>query len=347
MKLTVLFKSCIPFIAGIILATSMVNAQIPTTLQGLEFTISNNSPAPGQTVTVTVESYMADLNSSNITWTLNGAALQKGVGVTSVQVKAPPLGKKNTIEVVAVTPDGKTLNNTLTMSSGGVDLIMEADGYVPPFFQGKMHLTYQNSYRIIAIPHLADSSGKEYDPKNLVYQWTKDSKVIQDQSGYGKQVFTWDDEIVARQRIIGVKVFNRDGTTQAKKIITVEARSPYIGLYVDDPLYGTLLNKALSYQINIGRSRELSVLAIPFGFNKPSDGLGNLSFTWLLNSIKQDPLVQNQSITLRAPENSSGASDIKLTVTNNEELLQKSETNFTANFGGKIQNTPTINSGGI
>lgn len=319
------------FFIGILFCAT-ANAQVSTNIQGIELKVSNNSPAPGQSLTVTAESYVANLNSSNITWKLNDQIYQKGVGITSITVQAPALGKKLNINIVAVSPEGRTMTTNVSISSGNVDLILEAEGYTPPFFLGKIPLVYQNQYRIIAMPHLADASGKEYDPQTLVYQWSKDSRVVQDQSGYGKQTFNWKDEIVPRQRLISVKVFARDGSAQAEKIIPIEASAPFVAFYKDDPLYGTLFNSALPSNASLGRSGEMSVLAVPFGFNKPREGLGNLSFNWLINSVKQDSLSANQSITLRAPDNAGGASNIELSITNTEDILEKAVSGFVINY---------------
>lgn len=328
-----------------------VRAQgISTNLQGIDFKISNNNPTPGQTVKITAESYVSDLNSSNITWKVNNVEKAKGVGLTSIDVQAPALGKKIGISITAVTAEGRTMTNTMVLSSGSVDLIIETDGYTPPFFLGKLPLVYQNNYRIIAIPHLANEKGVEYDPATLVYQWSKDSRAVQDQSGYGRQVFSWKDEIVPRPRIISVKVFARDGSAQAEKFITVEAGSPFIAFYRDDSLYGTLYNQAITSNVNLGKSGEVSVLAVPFGFNNLPASARNLSYTWIINSIKQDSLSANRSITLRAPEGTNGRSTIELSVINTEDILEKAGNGFQAFYSNTGNSTaavsnPLINNG--
>jgi hypothetical protein len=315
------------------------NAQVlPASIETIDLNLSVDNPVPGQTVAIHAESHATDLNSSTITWTLNGNLFQKGVGLTDIQIEAPLLGKQLKIGVSAVSADSKQFSNSITLGSGSVDIILETDGYVPPFFESKIPLVYQNTYRLIAMPHLADSSGKIYDPKNLVYQWTKDSKVIQDQSGYGKQVFSWKDEVVPRQRSVNVKVSTRDGSAQAEKTITFQAGSPSISFYRDDPLYGPLYNSALDTQVNLGKSGELSVLAIPYGFNKPSNGAGSLSFSWLVNSLKQIALESSQSIILRAPGDAGGSSDISLQIKNNNEILQGAQSSFNVSFN-KLSNS--------
>ncbi len=315
------------------------NAQgVPSSIQGISLTLSTVNPTPGQTLTVTAESYVTDLNASNITWKLNGSVFQSGPGITSIEVQAPALGKQLTVSVSATTPEGRTLATSININSGKIDLILENDGYVPPFFKGKIPLSYQNNYRIIAFPHLANSSGVEYDPKTLVYTWSKDSSVIQDQGGYGKQVFSWKDDIIPRQRMIDVKVSTRDGSAQAEKVIAVQAGSPSITFYPNDPLYGPLYNNAVGDSTGLGKGGELSVLAVPYGFNAP---LKKLTYIWMINSNEQQDLSSSQSITLRSPANTSGSSAIQLQINNTDDFLQTASNAFTAIFGGTGNQTQT------
>jgi hypothetical protein len=306
-----------------------------TSVQGIDIKLSVNSPSPGQKITVTAESYLTSLGSANIVWTLNGSVYQKGVGATSIQVVAPELGKKLTIGVSATDANGRIFETSTTISSGNVDLILETGGYVPPFFRGKIPLSYQNHYSVVAFPHIANSSGTEYDPKTLVYKWTKDTKVMQDASGYGKQVFSWKEESIPRSRIINVKVTTRDGSIQAEKTIILGAANPFVRFYSDDPLYGPLYNKVLGSRIGFGASNELAIISVPFGFNKPSDGVGSLSFAWLINSAYQEALSASQSIVLRTPAGQSGSSDISLEISNGSDILQGAKGGFSVVFSSK------------
>ena len=182
-----------PFLTGKVSAQS-----IPVSATGIELTASIDNPEPGQKVTLTARSYSADISASTITWTVNGKTVLKGVGENVLEIEAPALGKTLAIKVTASTPNGAVLSKSLSLKSGSVDMIVENSGYIPPLFKGKMPVSYQNTYKLIAIPHIANSSGVEYDPKTLTYQWKKNGQVIEDQSGYGRQTLTLTGDIVPR-----------------------------------------------------------------------------------------------------------------------------------------------------
>ncbi|MFA6601427.1 MAG: hypothetical protein WCT02_00995 [Candidatus Paceibacterota bacterium] len=315
-----------------LISGALAQAQGVPVVAGLVLTASIDNPNPGQKVTVQVQSYSADINSATLTWTLNGKVIQKGVGLTSIDLITPAVGGKLILNVSAVTVDGTNLNSSLTFISGSVDIITENDGYAPPLFKGKLPVSYQNSVRFIAVPHLADSSGKEYDPKTLVYQWKKNNQALQDQSGFNRQYLVLESEIVPRPYSVAVTVSTRDGSVRAAAFATVSFASPSIVFYADDPLYGPLFNYSIRDSIIIGSQRETGVLAVPLGFNKPLSGIGDLGLTWLINGIEHPELTTNQSIILRAPDNTAGTSNITLSVRNNKNILQGADSGFSAIF---------------
>ncbi|MDP3981016.1 MAG: hypothetical protein Q8Q33_06375 [Chlamydiota bacterium] len=326
----------------IFIFTFAVNAQGIPLGNEVEVTASADSPIPGQKVTVTAKSFNSDINSSKNTWTVNGAVAESGIGLTSITVTSPELGKRLTVKFTAVTTDGITLTGSTIVGSGSVDMIVENDGYVPPFFLGKLPVAFQNTVKIVAIPHLANSAGTEYDPKTLVYQWKKNSRVIEDQSGYGKQSITLVGDVVPRAYNISVTVSTRDGSAQAQGIKAIEFASPSINFYVDDPLYGPLFNMAVGKTMRIGQEKETGVLAVPFGFNSVNTS-GNLSLNWLINSFLQSDLSAKRSVILRAPAGQGGSSNIQLEIRNNAKILQGATAGFSAVFSARSNTGEELN----
>ena len=324
-------------ITAILLLASSARAQgVPTTIGGLSLSTSINNPAPGQQVTITAQSYSADIDSSTVTWIVNGKVAKSGIGANTLDVTAPPLGKQLNIAISIITSAGSTIQDSLTVSSGSIDLILETSGYKPPFYPGKLLPVYQNSVRVVAMPHLANSSGVEYDPATLVYEWKKDGEALQDQSGYGKQSVIVGGDTIPRPHDIDVTVSTRDGSAQGEGLITVDTTAPNISFYINDPLYGPLLNRAIKGTLRIGSQKEMDVLAVPWGFDKPLSGLGDLSLSWSVNGAGQPDLSNKDSIVLRAPDGVSGSSDIELDATNKNQFLQEASGGFSVLFS----NTP-------
>lgn len=326
-------------IASILLLSSLfafqVSAQgVPVAGDDINLSTSSDSPYPGDIVTITARSFTMSINSASITWTVDGKVTEKGTGLTTLDIIAPPLGKTSIVKLTAIGIDKKTYTASIAITSGSVDMILENDGYTHSLFLGKTPTVYQNTVKIIAMPHVADSKGVEYDPKSLVYKWKKNSRVVEDQSGFGKQTFTAVGDIVPRAFTITVEVSTRDGKAKASGTINISYISPSLSFYIDDPLYGPLFNSAIKDYLYIGKEKETSVLALPFGFNKPHSGIGNLSLNWFVNGVSQTDLNSNESITLRAPE-TEGNSTIELNIKNKKEILQGASAGFGVKFNSK------------
>jgi hypothetical protein len=317
-----------------LLPASFASAQsIPSSITGITLTASSDNPAPGQVVTITAASYSFDIDSATVTWMVNGKQIQKGIGLLTLDVSAPALGKKTTVNVSAVLSNGSSFSNSITIGSGLIDMIVETDGYVPPFFSGKTPLVYQNNVTVIAVPHLMNSSGQEYNPANLVYQWKKDDgTVLQSQSGYGKQSITLPGNIVPRPYYLLVIASSRDGAAQGESLTYIAPQSPSITFYRDDPLYGPLFNTAVGNSLFIGAQKEVRAFASLFGFNISSNISNALTLDWSINGVEHPELASSQSIVLRAPDGVSGTSNISLNVSGVKNILQGADASFNAAF---------------
>lgn len=322
-------------------AATLASAQtIPTTLGGLTLTPSVASPTPGQSVTITAKSYSVDINSANITWKAGGKTLQTGIGATVITIKAPALGKTLTVSISAVMPDGTSLTNSLAVTSGTIDMIVEPNGYVPPMWSGKVQTAYQNSMKIVAVPHLANSAGVEYDPATLLYKWQQNGSALESQSGYGRQSITIPGGLIPRPYLMSVTASTRDGSAQSVGYVSVDMVQPYVIFYKNDPLYGPLYNNAIADTLYLGSGREADVLAVPYGFNMPASGLGDLVLSWLINGNEHPELASSRSITLRTPDASAGSSNIELITTSGSSILQKSDVSFKVVFSASATSSP-------
>ncbi len=314
-----------------IMSIGISNAQILPSTSGLNLSPSTNNPYPGQKITVTAKSFGDNISGATITWSVDGKQKLREIGVNKLEIVAPTLGKKTRVDVSVLTTENKLLNNYIFITSGSVDMIIESGGYTHALFKGKIPVVYQNSLKIIAVPHIANSDGIEYDPKNLVYTWKKNGRVLENQNGYGQQTINLVGDIVPRGYTITTTASTRDGSIQTEGRASISYSPPSISFYKNDPLYGLLFNSAIK-NIHIGSEGETGILAVPFGFNKPISGIGNLIYSWYINGISQNNLYSKESIILRVPENSSGSSNVALEIKNNREFLQNISSSFNTSY---------------
>jgi hypothetical protein len=313
------------------------HAQTPYNTQTIDVSSSIENPAPGDKIILTAKSYSVNISSANVVWSINNKVVNKGIGLDSYSMTLPTDGKNIIVSVSATPPSGGTYTGSIEIKPSSVDLVIESDGFIHSQFQGKLSPVFQNKIKIIAVPHITDKNGKEYDPQNLVYRWKVGESILADQSGYGKQSAIIVQDILPNDIRLSVEVFTRDGSIKTGARTLIEPSEASVSLYIDDPVYGTLFNRSIGNILRIGGEKEASVKVIPFGFNK-SQKNNEPSMTWYINDYEHPELANKDSITLRTPEE-AGIARIRLNIQNNISILQRALAGFEARFTKGIANT--------
>lgn len=321
------------FILAFFISFNHSNAQLQATMDGIEISSNPDSPIPGESVDVSVSSFLIDLDSASIVWLVDGKVLKKGAGVKNITITAPKAGVKMLVTALIKSNNEREVQKNLIIKSGSVEIIWESGGYTPPFFKGKNSFAYQNKVKFIAIPHLSENGKGEINPKNLVYKWKLGNKYIDSNVGYGRQSIEIKADIIPKTLEISVDVYNREQTEYASAKLNIIPTEPSIELYKTAPLYGTLFNKALSKRVFLDTS-EINILAVPFGFNT-NKNTNPLIYTWSINNIEQSNLLKNQSIILKTKSDVGGSSEISLDVKNIEEILQGARASVLLDFKKK------------
>ncbi|MDB5259670.1 MAG: seg [Candidatus Taylorbacteria bacterium] len=316
------------------IAAQPAHAQIPNSISGVDLNMTPETPQPGETITIELQSYITDLSGAQIVWYVDekSVAEASGTGKTKYILKAPKNGVRLSVSASITTIEGRRVQKSIDIQPNAVDLVAETNGFIPALYPGKPLIAYQNTVKIIAMPHLVGTDGSEINPKKLIYMWKRNSKVLQDQSGYGKQSIFITGNVVPRPYTIWLDVSSIDGKIHGASNISFEESDPSLAFYEDDPLYGTLYNKMIGDRFQL-KNKELNVLAVPYGFN--ANDLESTTFVWSINSDEQPDLGNKRSVTLRVKEGASGSSGISLETRNQQSILQGASAAFTAYFNPK------------
>ena len=315
------------------MVTLHAQAQIPTDLDGLTLKADRENPQPGENVTITLESFSFDLSAASIVWIVNGKTHTQGVGMKKITVTAGKIGVPGILSAIVKTTEGREVQKSLTLKSGSVDIIWETRGYTPPFFKGKLPLSYQNSVHVVAIPHLSNDGVNEIDPKTLVYSWKRDGKYVTDGQGYGKQSIDIQLDMIPKPLSLEVEVYTREKTQNITVPVTIEPSNPSVLFYEESSLYGTLFNKILTGKVPL-KNEEMRIRAVPYGFNINPKSDSN-TYAWSINNSEQPDLLKNQSITIRPKADTEGSSKISLEIRNQSAILQGARGEFTVYFSKK------------
>ena len=290
----------------------------------LTVSIDPEFPQPYQAVTITPQSTLIDLSSSQVTVSVNGSVVQKGSGSAPVQIQAGAAGARTTVTVKAVTSDGQTYSKDLIIRPADVSLIVEPVSTTHPFYRGGALVASEGLVRLIAIPDIRTSAGAPVAASSLVYTWKNGDQQLQAASGIGKSVLTATAPVQFRDSTITVTVSTADSSVVAQAAAYIAPIDPVARIYQNDPLLGPLFNHALPDTIAMSDAED-TFRAVPYFFS------GIPSLVWTVNGTESQA---GKDITVRSNGSGSGTAVVGFTA-KQASMNQLADTSMTVQFGAK------------
>lgn len=300
-----------------------INAQIDLSSvvdvrgSGTVFQLSPRVPGPNQDVRIVLENSDLNLDSALITWTVSGQVVKSGMGVKNIIVQTGNLGTQTTVKVSTVSGNA-ALSDTIILRPSEVDMLWQGRGYVPPFYKGRNLLGKEGYVTIMAIPHVYNSSGGEVSPANLIYRWSKNGEILGGASGASKNYLTFADSILATPQYVTVDIFEGN-TISASNSIRIQAITPNVSVYENNPLYGFLFNNEVGNEFILNKE-EITLAAFPYFFNPLQRISPFLKYEWSSNASRSTS--KTSQVTYRADQKSQGFSTIRVSVKSTDFVLQ-------------------------
>ncbi|OHA84233.1 MAG: hypothetical protein A2937_00340 [Candidatus Yonathbacteria bacterium RIFCSPLOWO2_01_FULL_47_33b] len=305
----------------------------------LKVTTIPKNPAPGESVRVTIESFLSDLNKATISWSLNGNVVERGAGKTTFSFKNGASGQTTRLVISITTNEGERFTKEIVMNPVGVTILWEADTYTPPFYKGKALMAPQARIRAIAIP---DNVGTRnaLDAGNLVYVWKKDGSAIPEASGYGKNSFSFLGPKPYGKASVSVQVSSVNDTLKSElRLDEIPLNNPFILFYEDHPLLGAWYNRSLGSDLTLAK-KEFSISAEPYFFSNETSEISTISYNWSLNG--KTVTNPGRGITLRNETGEQGDSAITLAMRGLKQTFQSASRPIMVHFMSEESSSPTF-----
>ena len=290
-------------------------------------------PKANEDVLVRIENFSYDLNSSEIIWALDGVIKEKSVGKKNFSFKTGKIGSVSLVKILVKTKDGKNMEKSLVIRPAGVDMFWQANSYTPPLYKGKALYSYQSQITVIAIPNIVNSAGAKINPSSLIYKWTKDSKVLGEVSGYGKNYFSFTKSMLSSSPEIEVEVMSSDKKIKASGNIVLDPTEPKVLMYENNPLYGIIYEKAVVDDF-VMEGNEITLLAVPYFFGTGETNAQKIKYDWSMNGQNINNKQSDRQATFRNTNGSRGSARISVDLQNDVKELQSAGTSALLNFEG-------------
>lgn len=263
------------------LSPFLVSAQSMSIAQRVFLSASPQNPAPGETVTMSVSSSEINIDLSMVDWSVDGKSIKKGMGQKTFSFTAPGNGKSTTV-TVRVTPNGGSgVEETMTFSPADIDIIWEAEGaYVPPFYKGKTLPIKQGGVKIVAMPNVRTSTGSMQKPSDFAFSWKKDGQNMPGNSGFGKQSFTYINQMLEDTNRIDVSAAT--GTKRVEGGVIISYFEPKLLMYESDALIGTKYQAAIPSMYR-SKGAQLALILEPYFLPRSWKTDSGTTVSWKLN----------------------------------------------------------------
>lgn len=285
-------------------------------------------PDPGEEVELSVSSFLVSLAGANINWTINGNVVASGAGQTSINYTMPETGKPANVRLDIIPSGKKIITKKFTLDPVIIDLVWEAKTYTPPFYGGKKLYTGVDTINVTAIPFIPKPGGGQYQPENLIYEWSYNGLNHGSDSGLSENTFPVN--VNRNNNSVSVVISNRSGNTVGEASLSVPTVDPRLILYPRQADTGLRLYQPLNSNESTVRQRS-SVVAYPYFVPTKTADSNTVDYQWYLNNEPARPTVSGSETGL--PEIDGEESiNLSVSVESTEFIFPTIETNTSITY---------------
>ncbi len=287
-------------------------ASFAVSSSSINISVVPENPKPAQDVSISLQTYAADLDSAPISWFVNGKSAGSGTGRKSFSFKAPASGAETRVSVKIIFPDGENELSITVRPSNMVLLWQADDSYVPPFYKGKALPARESQIRVVAMPEVI-KGGTFVNPKSMTYSWKLDYQNEQDGSGYGKNYFIYTSDYLENTNNVSVVASTTDQLYSTEANVNISAAEPKIVFYRNDSKLGTLWENAIAENHRIEGDEVID--AAPYFISPKNLFNPILQWGWYINEspVPVGSIVKNL-LPVKVQDGASGSSKVHLEI---------------------------------
>ncbi|MGM0482736.1 MAG: hypothetical protein ACQEP6_02645 [Patescibacteria group bacterium] len=258
---------------------------------------------------------------SMFTWYVNGEKKDNGYGLDTFETEVKEAGGEMVVKVHMKTDNGTEKSDSITFTSGEVDVIWQTDTYTPAFYKGKplSSRADKSQMDIIAIPNF--TKGKQIeDPDQYIFTWKVDGSEYR--SARGLNSITLDLSEISRRSGIEVKIQPLNSELKlAKSISFPKSGTPDVLMYAEDS-YGMDYSRAINHMGTFSLDHEkISVKAEPLFFTKKNGE--EVEIEWSMNNEPLPDFDGNDKAGFSIEREFTGESSISVSIDNKNNLREK------------------------
>jgi hypothetical protein len=189
------------------------------------------------------------------------------------------------------------------------------DSYTPPFYRGKALPTSESSIRVVALTHDAIRNNQ------YIYTWRKNSRVDQEQSGFGAQSYIAKNTFFESEYFIDVDVAGRQTPFQAQANLVVPRFDPEVRFSLRSIAGERVPARNNAFRVADG---AYTLRAEPYFFSTPFNA-NAIETQWFVQDDPVNDTNARSNTLLFAPPSESGFANIRAEINHRDRILQVAE----------------------
>lgn len=270
---TLLSAACLSFCALVPLETG---AQFGMNTAQLVLGTSPTFPLPHAEVTVRLEDYSVNAVGAEVFWFVDGVEQTEAKNDRSITIQSGAVGDETLVRAILRRQEGGDVAASVTVTPTVVDLILEADTYVPSFYQGRSLPSRNSTLSAVALVH----DGKTAASSAYTYRWTLGQDVLFAGPVRGKNRVSFEMPLFSKDLV--VEVLDESGRTVGRRSMTIEAVPPELHFYEWSPLRGLYQRELSNPFVLIGE--ETVIHGEPYFVPQPPTR-ENADFNWRIGGM--------------------------------------------------------------
>jgi hypothetical protein len=314
---------CIPslffaLLCGFFLSITPAEAQMTIDASSASIVAEPEYPSPLGEVTLSLDAYTLNTTGADIRWYINNTERVDARNERSLTMTAGKLGENSVVSVKITMPNAFPITVSRTIRPSEIDIVIEADTYVPAFYKGRALPSSESKVRVIAIPHTSPT----VPLTSLTFEWKQGETVLFGGPVKGKYAA---DITMSRYEgdYLSVRVIDAGGRSVGGKSISLTPSDPELHFYEENPLRG-LSNKAIRGSLTL-LGDETTIHAEPF-YMSTDLSRKSATFDWQVGGSSVSPDSNDQHIITLRRTGAGGSAEIGvdvITTTTIPQYVQK------------------------
>ncbi|MEK7628508.1 MAG: hypothetical protein AAB421_03765 [Patescibacteria group bacterium] len=287
---------------------------------------------PESDVTVSIDSFLLDLNKSQINWFIDGKSVFKNRNLRSLQFHTGVIGSESVVSVIIQDPSGVEATADVAIRPVELDLLWEARSYTPPLYMGRALPAPGSQVVAEARVRFVRPNGIPVAEKDIVYTWLVNGKGVSSVSGRGRSSATFPAPLLFGEDILSVEAVSLDEKFRAERQVRIPSTEPLVVLYRADPLLGIQYQHPIPSRGVIGLS-DVTVVATPFFTTTVDPTNTTLSYEWRVGGELVDLDKSHPSfLTLVVPPGGELTTKLDLVFRNTVSFLEEVSQSWDLSF---------------